>query len=201
MTEAGARLTADLRGAGPGLLRLMRFDPRWAEGFDASVGGFVRSFAGPLLALPAYLVVAAILSRVQIDAATATAVAPDQIFLSRTLDFVLSAAAYPLLIAIVARVFELGEGYGAFIVVTNWAQVFLNGFLAVASLMALLGDVGVGAFGLTWLLLTLASLYITWRAARETLSTDFAPAMLAVVLLVAVDVGTSQLAGLLIPDK
>ena len=196
MTAAAARLTADIRGAGAGLLRLMRFDPRWAEGFDASANGFLRSFAGPLLALPAYLVVAAMLSRIEV--AGAAQAGADRLVLAASVDFVLSAAAYPVLIAVIARVFRIGEGYGAFIVVTNWAQVFLNGFLVAASSLMLLGEVGVGIFRLAWMVQLLATLYITWRAARETLSTDIAPALLSVVLLVAVEVATSQLAEVLV---
>ena len=63
MNDVAARLIGDVKAAGIGLWRLMKLDPAWAEGFDASTGGFLRSFAGPLLALPLYLLVASVVSR------------------------------------------------------------------------------------------------------------------------------------------
>ena len=186
MTDFAARLIGDVKGAGIGLWRLMKLDPAWAAGFDASAGGFVRSFAGPLLSLPLYLLVASMVAR---EAAGGAG-----LYWGAALELIADAAAYPAVMAVVARAFGVGEGYGAFIVVTNWSQLFLNLVLAAASPLALAGDNGMVAFRFVWLLLLLASIYITWRAARQTLSTEIAPALLSVVLSVAISEGASRLA-------
>ena len=186
MTDVAARLIGDVRGAGSGLWRLMKLDPAWAAGFDASAGGFVRSFAGPLLSLPLYLVVANVVAR---DMG-----AGGGLLWGAALELIADAVAYPAVMAVVAKAFGVGDGYGGFIVVTNWSQLFLNLVLAAASPLALAGAGGLAAFRFVWMLLLMASIYITWRAARQTLSTEIAPALLSVVLAVAISEGASRLA-------
>jgi len=106
---------------------------------------------------------------------------------------------FPLVMALAARAFGLGEGFGAFVVVINWSQLFLNLLLACASLFAMLGPNGYAAFKVAWLVQLFLGLFITWRAARQTLSADVAPAMLSVVLSVAVNAAAAQLAATLVP--
>jgi hypothetical protein len=196
VTAAAQRLAVDLRGAGTGLVRLARFDPYWSECFDASAAGFIRSFAGPLLAVIPYVAVAAVLVR-----AGPTGVAPgdDRLMLQAALGMLIDGLGYPLLMAVVARAFGLGAGFGAFIVVNNWAQLFLNLLLAVAAVLALLGPHGYALFKVLWIVLLMLSLFITWRAARQTLSSEIAPAVLALVLSVAVSAVADQLAVMLVP--
>jgi len=194
VTEAAASLAGDIRGAGSGLVRLMRFDPNWANGFDASFAGFVRSFAGQALALPPYLMVVAILAHVDPPGAAR----PANYLWAATAAQVLNALAYPIVIALAARVFRFGQGFGAFIVVTNWAQLYMNLLLAGAALFALFGDVGAGVFRFAWLVLLLGSIFITWRAARETLTDEIAPIMLTVVLSVGVSAAAEGVASMLL---
>ena len=53
-----ADVPRDIAEAGTGMVRLIRYDPRWVEAFDASAGGFLRSFAGPLISLPFVILIA-----------------------------------------------------------------------------------------------------------------------------------------------
>jgi hypothetical protein len=196
VTLVAQRLALDVRGAGAGLVRLARFDPEWSDYFDASASGFLRSFAGPLLALIPYVAVAALLVR-----AGPTGVAPgdDRLMLQAVVEMLVDGFGYPLIMAFAARAFGFGAGFGAFVVVINWTQLFMNLLLAGAAVLALLGPNGYAAFKLVWLVLLLAGLFITWRAARQTLSPDIAPAVLALVLSVAVSAAAAQLAVMLVP--
>ncbi|MEO6339052.1 MAG: hypothetical protein ABIO39_03340 [Caulobacteraceae bacterium] len=191
MTDLSSRLIGDVRGAGKGLWRLAKFDPAWTAGFDASAAGFVRSFAGPLLALPPYLLMMAMLTR---DPTEGLADGGDKLIWASALAHIANAVAYPAVMAVVARAFGVGEGYGGFIVVTNWAQLFLVTPLAAASVLTLAGDAGAAVFRFMLLLQLVASIYVIWRAARQTLSTEIAPALLSVVLAVAISEGVSQAA-------
>ena len=56
-------------------------------------------------------------------------------------------------------------------------------------------------FGFVWLVLFGASLFVVWRAARETLSPDIGPALMVVVLWVGLGVLTDQLGALLTGAK
>jgi hypothetical protein len=105
----------------------------------------------------------------------------------------LSALGYPALIAAIARPLGVGAGYAGFVIIVNWASLFLNVGLAAASLLTFGGQVGFNLFSLIWLALLGVSLFITWRAAHETLSPEVPVALLMVVLSVGVDVLADQI--------
>ena len=63
--ETPARRPWEPLEAGRGLGRLLIFNARWAESFDLSAAGFLRSFYGPLTALPFYLFHTALLQATQ----------------------------------------------------------------------------------------------------------------------------------------
>jgi hypothetical protein len=179
-------LTREIADAGVGVGRLLRYDPRWPYGFDPTVRGFLRSFLGPLLALPFALVVARIITANQGEA--------NLDLWAAAVSHVVSALAYPVLIALIARPLGLGQGYAGFIVVVNWSSLYLNAAAAAAGALTLFGANGYTLFTLTWFLIFCASLFVIWRAAREILSDDIGPAVLMVVLSVAVTFGVDQLA-------
>ena len=187
---AGA-LTREIKEAGVGVGRLMRYDPRWPEGFNPTTGGFVRSFLGPLLGLPFYLVVSVMF-------ADSEAGPVKNLLWSAGLSHTLNALAYPLLIGVLARPLGIGAGYAGFIIIVNWASLFLDVCAGAASLMMFGGRAGSGLFTFVWLILFAASLFITWRAARETLSPEVPIALLMVVLSVAVGALLAQGVGLLL---
>jgi hypothetical protein len=184
--EAVPSLTREAADAAWGLAGLVRGRPDWGLGFDPTARGFVRSFLAPALALPFYLLTAAMIAR------TSSPESGSGALWAAGLSDVLDALAYPLVVAAFARPLGIGAGFSAFVVVINWASLFLNPLLALFSFALLFGRVGSAVFGTATLVLFALSIFVTWRAARETLSPELAPALLMVVLSVGVGVLCDQ---------
>ena len=187
---ATAALTREIAETGRGLIRLARYDARWPEGFDLTGAGFFRSFFAPLLALPFTLVTAAL----AVSEGGAKPFTAD-VLLAAGVAHVFGALAFPVVVALLARPFGLTVGYAAFVIVVNWASLFINVAACAAGALTPLGKTGMGLFGFFWILLFLTQFYLIWRAARETLSIDYAPAVLMVVLSVAVGAASDQVGG------
>lgn len=185
------RPRSEILRAGLGLGRLLRFDARWAEGFEFSLKGFLRSFYGPLLALPFYVFYIAMVQATQVAGRGVTA----PILLVAGGEHLLDAYGYLLIIAIVARPLRFSAGFSAFATIVNWASLYLNGVLAVGSLMLMAGEDGLETFSLYYFLLICVSVFLIWRAARETLTREFAPVLLVVVLSVAWSTAVDQVVG------
>lgn len=181
-------LGRDIARAGRGILRLVRRDPAWTRCFDLTTGGFLRSFFAPALALPLYVVGSALVERAFLNGRPA----PPAALWGAGLAHAIDALGYPLLIALIARPIGAAAGYAAFIVVTNWASLYLNALLAAASLLLLAGPGGFEVFRFITLILLCLSVFFVWRAGRETLSRDIAPVLLVVVLFVAVSAMADQ---------
>ena len=178
--EAAPSLVQEASHAAWGLMALVRGRPDWALGFDPSARGFVRSFLAQVLALPFYLLAAAMVARVQApDGGSVT-------LWASALSDMMDVIAYPLVVAAFARPLRIGAGYSGFIVVVNWSSLLLSALQAVFSLAALFGREGFAVFGTAVLVLFALSVFIIWRAARETLTPELAPALLMVVLAVGV---------------
>ena len=179
----------EARAAASGIVRLVRGDPAWAEGFDFTTAGFVRSFLAPVVALPLYVAAVALVERPAADA----------MLWQAALAHLLDTFGFPLLLALISGPMRFKAGFAAFVTVSNWAALYLNMALAAASLFALLGPPGGQAFSWCSLLLLCLSVLITWRIARETLSHELAAIVLVVVLSLAwgafADVGAQRLIG------
>lgn len=189
VAAAAEALAAESAAAGQGLVRLVTFDPRWSEGFDASAGGFLRSFIAPLIALPLYLPVASVFAtRIEGLETNST------ILTAAALSHLINAFGFPLAIGLLARPLGFREGFSGFVVVTNWACLALNALLALSALAVFAGPGGVEVFKFAALILFGLSVFITWRAARENLSEELAPIVLVVVLSVAVSAVAEQAA-------
>lgn len=182
---SAAALTREISDAGRGVARLIRYDPRWTDSFDPTVGGFLRSFFAPVLALPFLIVVTALLQPFTPDAH-----GPRELW-GVAIAQLTNAVAYPVVLGLLARPLDFGAGYSGFIVVVNWSNLFAA--VATAGAAALLPLGGLGLFGFIWLAVFAASLFVIWRAARETLARDVAPALLAVVLWVGLGALTDHL--------
>jgi hypothetical protein len=184
-------LPREIAEAGVGVARLLRYDPRWPEAFDPSASGFLRSFLGPILGLPFVVIVAAMITGVPGDGH----VIDPRALWAAGLSQVMNMIAFPVIVGALARPLEIGAGYGAFIVVVNWASLFVNLAVTAATALLLLGVFQV--FGFVWLALFGVSLFVVWRAARETLSPEIGPALMMVVLWVGLGVATDRLGQLL----
>ena len=75
----------------------------------------------------------------------------------------------------------------------NWAALFLNILYAAATALVLVG--GFTAYSLATLVVDALWVFVTWRAARETLTGELGITLLMVVLSVAVTAVCFQLAG------
>jgi hypothetical protein len=187
--EAAPSLMREASAAAWGLQALVRHLPSWSAGFDPSLRGFVRSFLAQAAALPFYLLTAAMVAR-----AAAPASGPATLWAAGLSDL-MDALVYPVVVAAVARPLKLGAGFSAFIVVVNWAALFMNAFLGLGSLAVLFGREGGAVFNTAAVVVFGLSIFITWRAARETLTHELAPALLMVVLSVGVGVLCDQASG------
>ncbi len=183
---------SEIVGAFRGVLAVAWANDRWTRAFDLTPGGFIRSFFGPAMALPLYVLSAGLVAR----AAAGSADVPTGEVVSAALAHVINAAGFPLIIALIARPLKIMPGYGAFIIVTNWAGLFVTGLVALASLLTLLGEEGMQAFIGASVFILCLWVFFTWRAARAALTRDIAPVLLVVVLAVAVDAGADKLGDL-----
>ncbi len=172
----------EIFNAGRGALALAALRPDWTSFYDLTPGGFIRSFFGPAIALPLYVFSAGLVAR----NIAGTATVPVGDLWSAGLAHILDAAAFPALIFLLARPLQIVKGYGAFIVVTNWASLFLNAILAAASLLAFAGADGLKAFQVMNLVVVCVWIFFTWRAARLLLTKEIAPALLIVVLSIGI---------------
>ncbi len=169
------RLVDEALAAGNGLVRLAGHDAEWRTAFDASADGFLRSFAGPILAIPFVL-----LQQAGLENGAGESPPLWSALLGHVLDFTL----FPLVMAVAVRWLGVTAGYSLFIVTTNWASFWLNAILAAISGLALagLGAPIVIAFAVV---VTLSlSVFMAWRAAREALAGDVATSLLTVLLSV-----------------
>ena len=171
---------------------MLRGDPAWPTRFDITTGGFLRSFYGPLLAAPLYVFASAIVTRAYLEDRPF----PAEALWGSALAHGLDALGFPLLIALLAKPLRIAGGYAAFIIVTNWSSLFLNGLLALLSLLALLGKDGVQAFLLFTPVMLCLSVFLVWRTGRAALSYEIGPVLLVVVLSVASGAASEKLAEL-----
>jgi hypothetical protein len=172
----------EIFNAGRGALALATLRADWTSFYDLTPGGFIRSFFGPAIALPFYVFAAGLVARNM----AGTATAPIGALWSAGLAHVMDAAAFPALIALLARPLQMVKGYGAFIVVTNWVSLFLNAILAAVSLLTFAGADGLMGFHLISLIVLCVWIFFTWRAARVLLTRDIAPVLLVVVLSIGI---------------
>lgn len=172
-----AGIAEEARAAPGGLVRLLKGGRDWDRAFAFTAGSFVRSFAGPLLALPLYVLAAAVVQRAGGGGGPAGLWAAG-------LAHLLDAFGFPVLLALLAGPLRVKSGYLAFVVVNNWAALYLNALLLAAALWTLLGADGAVVFSWCTLLLLSLAVVLTWRIARETLSAEPAPLALVVVLSV-----------------
>jgi hypothetical protein len=172
----------EIFNAGRGALALAALRPDWTSFYDLTPGGFIRSFFAPAMALPLSVFTAGLVARNLAGSHDVPIVDLWSAGIAHSLD----AAAFPALIALLSRPLQIAKGYGAFIVVTNWASLFLNAILAVASLLAFAGADGLEGFQVIGLVVLCAWIFFVWRAARLLLSKEIAPVLLVVVLSIGI---------------
>lgn len=186
--------SAEIISAIKGLGLLLRGDARALLCYDLSLDGFWRSFWLPLVLLVAYALV------MQPTAVELAAFDDDHVFymLSQALKFLLGWVVYFALIAGISRIFGLGERFGIFVILYNWAQA-----ITTAASLPILAGAGWGLLPASVLTgwstaLLLAWLYIVVRVARHGLGATLSLALAVSALDLLISLAMHRLVDLLL---
>ena len=150
-----------------GVFRMLAFRPGWQSDFDISSGGIVRSFAGIVFALPAFLL---LIAGVNFFAASNPQLGASGVsVLEAVLIWARFWLVFPIMAVLVCLVLRLSDRYGGWLVVHNWTIFVL---IHVQALIWTLNTAGLGnlnslAFLTEFYLL--ARLVIHWRVATAAL--------------------------------
>ena len=183
---AGLEIRRSLHGA----MLLARGEAAGMGWLDVSFEGFWRSFAAPLLAVPAYaLVVAEQYARAGYHGPLAPVLA------SEAVSYALQIVSFPLLAILLTRFLGLGARYVPLIVATNWASLpqvaaYLAACVLGAAVPLLRPGLLLGA--------TLATLAYEWFVIRTALGTSGGNAAAFVVLNLLVAVMLNRLVDMVV---
>jgi hypothetical protein len=164
----------EIRTALIGALMLARGDARGLANFDASLGGFWRSYRAAAISYPLYI--ALTLWRTEDPTLRAAIV--------ETIGYIVSWTAFPLVMLTLCRRLDRDDHFFGFMTAYNWCQVpqiVLFSAIAVVEAVGVLGEGPAAAVGLV---AAAAVLVYEWFIARVALDVSVPAAM----LVVAVDV-------------
>ena len=172
MPTAGETLRA-LYGA----YRLARLDAGGMAYFDASIGGFWRSFFAAVVVAPFYALLIEMRYRTGVVEAAAARFAAVEI-----IAYVIAWVAFPLAMVSVARVLEREERYLGYIVAYNWAAVLQNALYLPIAMIGVAGGVGAGSANAAGLVALFLILGYSWFVARTALAVAAGTAAAVVAL-------------------
>jgi hypothetical protein len=150
-----------------GVFRMLGFRSGWQSDFDVSSTGILRSFAGVVFALPAFMLL--ILS---VNHYTAGQPQLDNAgigLLEALLIWVRYWLLFPIIAAVVCRVLGLSSRFGAWLVVHNWTVVVLIHVQAFFWLLHTAGLADQRALASLMQLYLLGRLFVHWRVATASL--------------------------------
>jgi hypothetical protein len=182
---------AELRWAVIGCLRLARGDRGGLAYFDRSLDGFWRSFLSAFFGYPFFLV----LLTMRVSLADWNAAGGLQIILVETIGYVISWAAFPLVMLSVLRWIGRQHRFFDFMVPYNWCQ------LPQSVLFVLVGlELGTGALSdsvshTIEIAAAIAVLVYEWYIARVALETSRSAATLVVLIDLVLGVLITRAAG------
>ena len=140
-----------------GAFLLARRDARGMGYFDISVEGFWRSFFAAVLVVPLFAIIVA-LHRPE----GGTEISVGRQFLGQTIRYALDWAAYPVIMAVIVRLMNLGHLYVGYIVAYNWSKVLINALFLVMAVLAAPDIVPVTLIGFLQLAALIAVIYYLW---------------------------------------
>ena len=169
----------EIRTALLGTLILARGDARGLANFDASLGGFWRSYRAAVICYPLFLALA--LSRAHNPTG--------RIGVVETIGYVVSWTAFPLVMLTLCRRFDRDGHFLGFMTAYNWCQVpQIVLFSAIAAVQAV-GLVGEGPAAVIGLVAAVAVLVYEWFVARVALDVS----VLVAIMVVVVDVSLAAI--------
>ncbi len=169
---------AELRWALVGCLRLARGDRGGLACFDRSPDGFWRSFLSAFLSYPFFL----ILLTMRVSLADWNAAGGLQIMLAETIGYVISWAAFPLVMVSVLRWIGREQRYFDFLVPYNWCQLPQSLLFVLVGIESETGAFGAGVSQTIEVAAAFAVLVYEWYIARVALETSRAAATLIVLV-------------------
>ncbi len=152
-----------------GCFRLLAFRDDWRGYFDVSPGGVARSFAGIILALPAFAFAVAGVNH--LVAETPTAAAPDAGFdlTEAVLVWIRFWLLFPLIAAATALLLGVTDRYAKWLVVHNWMVFVLIHIQAFCFVLYMAGLADAAALASLLTIYQLARLLVHWRVAAGAL--------------------------------
>jgi hypothetical protein len=175
-----------------GLKQLTHFDQRGFLFFDASRAGFWRSFIAALWCLPVWGLAQFIVARGQ-----DSDVIP-HFLLARSLGYVISWLAYPLLMVRVADMFAVWPNYFRYMVAYNWFQIVLQlVWLPLLLLELVPGALSPGMSAVFGLLAQAVGMTYDWFIARHGLKVEASTAAALTVIDVLLGLFIDQMIGVI----
>ncbi len=113
-----------------GAFLLVRRDPRGMGFFNITIEGSWRSFFAAVLVAPMFAIIMALHRPEHAEATVAWQ------FLTHTIRYAIDWAAYPVIVAVIARLINLSHLYVGYIVAYNWAKVLINALFLVLAVLA-----------------------------------------------------------------
>ncbi len=175
---------------------LLFFDrPNAMRLFDASYGGFWRSFQAVILVVPAYELTVLADHRAYLAAAEAGTFNEAAYFAAKWLAFAFDWVTLPLLLAALARFLNIQKGYPAYVVARNWSSVLTVLPFAVIALADLAGLISPQVLFFPSLLALAIALRFSYLIARRALDVGVDVAIGFVVLDFLVSLALTMVIG------
>ena len=152
---------------------LIKFDPRGLSYFNCSVEGFWRSFFAAVVALPLFVALS-IMHAHGIEAGSSSS------FGVHLIRYAVGWAAFPIIMAVLARVLDRTGHYASYIIAVNWMAVPQWVLVLFASSAGT--ALGGAASGLIPVLLLLLLLYYDVFITRIALDLGVGKALLVVII-------------------
>jgi hypothetical protein len=149
-------------------LGIMRYEPSALEGFNLTIEGFWRSFAAVIAILPMSWVMMA--SAEQAAVALGSTQVHSRLYQS-SLFVIAFVIVWPVVAALLARSFNLGNHYLRYMIAYNWLSVPLAGLVLIPDLLYLAGIAGLFMREAIGLLAYGVTLYYCWYLARIAFET------------------------------
>ncbi len=140
-----------------GAFLLVRRDPRGMGFFNITLEGFWRSFFAAVLVAPMFAIIMALHRPEQAAEATVA-----WQILAQTIRYAIDWAAYPVIVAVIARLMNLSHLYVGYIVAYNWAKVLINAAFLVLAVMAAPDIVPEGLMNFLRFVTLIAVIYYLW---------------------------------------
>ena len=188
MTTASA--WTEVQTAVGGALRLAVGDRGGLKFFDPTIDGFWRSFRAALICYPFYLMLVGF--RVTAAQWEMSGFAP--ILIIETIAYVVTWAAFPLLILPVSRQLGRGDRFLPFMVAYNWSQIPQTAVFVLVGLDGAAGLLPPSGARFAGLLAAIAALIYEWYIARIALAVTGTQATLVVIIDLLLSTTTGRIA-------